>query len=69
MNKRTRTLALFTRLRAAGVPRMLTGHEAWHLSGGIVGAEHDSSLVSLAALVTRAPDAEAFLADWQEVAR
>jgi hypothetical protein len=51
------------------VPRLLTGREAWHLSGGLVGSADDTSPVPLAQVCLRAPDAEAFLPDWRAVAQ
>lgn len=67
--KQSRALAgVFARLRTAGVPLNLTAHEAYYLSGGIVGREDDHrGVVNLSTLVERAPDAEAFLPDWENV--
>lgn len=58
------------RLRAAGVPAVVTAWEAWHLSGGIVGRPDitNTATVSVASIALRVPDCEAFLPDYQALA-
>lgn len=59
-----------TALRNAGVPLILTGHAAWHLSGGVLGARDDhEGTVPLARIARDVPDAEHFLPDWREATR
>lgn len=67
MNRNIEAAARRSRLREAGVPSILTNHEAWLLSGGIVGTKDDhEGTVTLAKLALRVKDAEHFLPDWRE---
>lgn len=67
--------ARFVRLRAEGVPRVLTPMQAWYLSGGVCGVKGgyaaatsaDEALgVPLARIVRDVPDCETFLPDFRE---
>lgn len=62
MNRRQRNAAAaqFLTWRAEGVPAVVTAHEAWRLSGGLVGREGDHGdpwpLMRVAArVVTKTP--------------
>lgn len=66
----------FTRLRAAGVPMILTPAEAWHLTGGVLGSARgygsaespeQAMGVPLSRVARDVPDAEAFLPDYRAV--
>lgn len=50
-------MATYSRLREAGVPALLTAHEAWRLSRGLVGTEGDHGtpvpLAAVASLTAR----------------
>lgn len=69
MNQRIAAAKRFTNLRAAGVPRVLSPHLAWFLSGGLVGKfqEFDSRIPM--AKVAIIVDCEHFLPDYQEEAQ
>lgn len=67
VTKAHRATKRLVELRAAGVPHILSAHDAWYLSGGVLGArdDHDTK-VPLARIARDVPDALAFLPDWRE---
>lgn len=66
MSKSTEAGSRFTRLRRAGLPALITGHQAWHLSGGVLGAKGDhAGRVPLSRVALKVPDCEAFLPDYR----
>jgi len=56
------------RLRAAGVPAILSPREAWFLSGGVIGRpdgyQPDRPAFPTARIAKEVPDCEHFLADY-----
>jgi hypothetical protein len=42
-NKRTRAAKRYTELRKAGAPTVVTAHEAFRMTGGVIGTEGDHS--------------------------
>lgn len=68
MNKKIEAAGRYSRLRAAGVPALLSPRAAWFLSGGVVHVPFGGQ-INLSTLVVRVPDCEHFLPDYQEMAQ
>lgn len=60
--------ARYAALRAHGVPMTLSPRDAWYLSGGVIGRQHDTTgeRVPLARIARDVADCLAFLEDYEE---